>query len=168
MNRISNIKLPEYNPYIQKPHNSACKIIDSTRLMIEILWWINTSSYELSLSKWWEKILLDWKYSFLVRYKRESDETYHPSLVFSFNIDEKGNINIRQIQWTKQSKVAYRCNSSFDYINYFTEMIEDNFSKRWIYVYINKYQSWLDNAWNAEKAILRYDRLANNIWHTKK
>jgi len=163
MNHINNIKFPELKNYLQKPNDPTCKIIDSTRLMIEILWWINTSSYEFNLSDGWEKILLDWKYAMIFRYKRETDEIYYPSFIFSFDIDDYGNICIKQIQWTKQRKVAYRYSSSFDSIKYITDMIEENFSKNWVYVYVNRFQSGLEDAWNTCRAFWSYERLDKEI-----
>jgi hypothetical protein len=163
MNKLDHISIPEFSNFKQTPNNHLCKVIDTTRLMVEILWWLERSNDEFSESTYSSKLLLDWKYSLVIRYKREKDNKFHPAVTLSFDVDENENICIDQFQWSNDKHISFRFFSSFDSINFYLKLIEESFSKKWIYTYVKNIPDWLENASYASNAWKNYKKLTEWI-----
>lgn len=163
MNHVNNLVIPEFSEYNLAPKNELCKVIDTTRLMVEILGWLKSASAELSQSEYAAKLDIDGDFSLVMRYKREKDGEYYPACMLSFDQDEAGNITINQLQGTKQKTVAYRFHSSFDHIEYFIKLIEESFIKKWIYVEVRDFPEWLEGASYSSKAYQSYNTLRETI-----
>lgn len=88
MSLVENLQIPEFNEFKLQPNNTLCTAIDSTHLMVEILWWLKKAPGEFGDSEYSSKILIDWEYAIIIRYKREKDGKYHPACTLSFDEDE--------------------------------------------------------------------------------
>lgn len=163
MNSLDNLVIPEFKECDLNPRNKFCLTIDTTRLLVEVLWWLDFSSEEFLNSSYSNKIILEWKYSLVIRYKRETDWKYHPACVLSFDEDEKWNININNFSGSKDKRVAYRFFSSFDSIKYFIKLIEESFLKKWIYVWIEDFPTWIEGASYSSNAHSNYELLRKTI-----
>ncbi len=159
MKKINSIIVPEFNNFRLKPNNKACKVIDTTRLWVEILWWLNTASDEFKNSDFKWKLLIDWDYSLVIRYKREKENTTRSACTLSFDEDNKWNICINQIQWSKDKHIAFRYHSSFDNLRFYLKLIEESFSKKWVYVYIKEIPKGLESASYASNIHSTYKNL---------
>lgn len=156
---LPNIEIPEWKNCIIKPRNPSCQIIDSTRLLVEILWCCKNASLECKDSELISNINIDGAFSLIVRYKREKNGKYYPTCMLSFEQDDQWNIFINQLQWIK-NKVSFRCFSSFDFVEYYLKIIEDSFSKRWIFVWVKSFPNGLENATTRENnALWNYEKL---------
>ncbi len=163
MNIMDQVEVPEFEDFLRMPRNQTLKVIDSTRLMVEILWRSNSASAEFSSSEFSTKMLIDWNYSFVLRYRREKDNKYRPVCTMSFNKENCWNINIQQLQWSNDKNVSFRVNSSFNKEAFYLKFIEESFSKKWVYVSLNNHPDWLEAAPHQSKAINNYERLRNWI-----
>lgn len=161
-NIINDLKIPEFQNHKLTPRNPACIAIDTTRLWVEILWWITNADTEVKESDYASKILIDWKYSLIMRYKREKDGKTYPACTLSFNQEDSWNICINQLQWTK-TKVSFRFNSSFNTVSYYLKLIEESFTKKWIFVYVTDFPEGLEWASYWSNAINNYIKLKNWI-----
>lgn len=163
MNHINNIIIPEFNNFKLTPQNSLCEVIDTTRLMVEVLWWIQRAQTEVDQSEYSSKVLIDGDFSLVMRYKREKDGSYRPACILSFDQDKEGNISINQLQWTKDKHIWFRFHSSFKHIEYFIKLIEESFIKKWIYVEVKSVPDWLEGASYWSKAFWSYSILRETI-----
>lgn len=158
---LSGVSIPEFSEFKNKPQNELCVPIDSTRLIVEILWWLKPAGVEFQDSVFSSKIILDWNYSLVIRYKREKDNIYHPACTLSFNLDDNWNICINQLQGSNDRNVSFRFHSSFNHISFYIKLIEESFSKNWIYIYVVDFPKCLEWASYSSKAIDRYRVLSN-------
>lgn len=165
MNKINDIIIPDFNSREFKltPKNSLCQAIDSTRLMVEILWWLEKAQSEVNQSEYSSKLLIDGDFSLVMRYKREKDGTFRPACILSFDQDNAWNIIINQLQWTKDKHIWFRFHSSFKHIEYFIKLIEESFIKKWIYVEVKNIPEWLEWASYSSKAFSSYNILRESI-----
>lgn len=171
MKNINNIVIPDFNSKEFKltPKNPFCEIIDSTRLIVEVLWWLKQASWEFSDSELSSKLLIDGQYALVIRYKREKDWKYHPACTLSFDEDENWNISLNQLQWSKDKHIAFRFHSSFNHISFYLKLIEESFSKRWVFVYVKNIPEWLEWASYSSNAFSSYNILRTwIIWLNKK
>lgn len=129
MQPLDHLYIPDFKEYIVTPHNKTCSVIDSTRLMVEILWWLRMASHEFSDSTFSSKMLLDGKYALVVRYKREKDGKYRPTCTLWFDADANW-VHIRQIQWSNDKSIAFRFHSSFNSTAFLLKLIEESFIKK--------------------------------------
>lgn len=159
MNHINNISIPEFDNYKTTPKNNMCQAIDTTRLMVEILWGLQPGQSEIDQSEFSSKVLIDGQYSLVMRYKREKDGSYRPACVLSFDQDDGGNISINQLQWTKDKHIWFRFHSSFRHVAYFIKLMEENFIKKWIYVKVKNIPEWLEWASYSSNAYKTYEVL---------
>lgn len=171
MRKINNISIPDFNSREFKltPKNSLCQVIDSTRLIVEVLWWLKRAPREFWESEFSSKLLIDGQYALVVRYKREKDWTYRPACTLSFDEDDDWNICLNQLQWSKDKHIAFRFHSSFNHISFFLKLIEESFSKKWVFVYVKEVPEWLEWASYSSNAFRTYDILRTRIiWLNKK
>lgn len=159
MSNINNISIPEFDNFKLTPNNDLCKAIDTTRLMVEVLWGLKPAQSEIGESEYASKILIDGDFSLIMRYKREKNWNYHPACILSFEQDNSGNIYINQFQWTKDKHIWFRFHSSFRHIEYFIKLIEESFIKKWIYVEVKNFPEWLEWASYSSKAFWSYNIL---------
>jgi hypothetical protein len=129
--------------------------------MVEILWWVDTAIWEFKNSDFSSQMKIDWDYSLVIRYKRERDNICRTACALSFDLDEEWNICINQLQWSNDKKVSFRFHSSFNDIGFYAKLIEESFSKKWIYVYVTKIPVWLEWASYSSKAGVKYNTLSN-------
>lgn len=153
---VAQLVLPpfESKEFRLTPNNPICKVIDTTRLMVEVLWGMAPAGQEVKDSEFAHKVLIDGQYALVIRYKREKDGTYRPACVLSFDEDDQGNIMINQLQWSHDKHIGYRFHSSFNQVGYFLKLIEESFLKKWIFVEVKKYPNGIDGAvmkWGAYK-----------------
>ena len=159
MGRILDlIEIPEFWKYIRKPNEKTCKIIDETRLMVEILWWLKNNREEFSKSDFSEKLILDWDYSIVLRYKRERDNKSYVAGTLSFRY-ENNVVIVDQLQWSKDNKIWFRVNSSFFNVDFYLDMLEKSFSQKWILIELEKSPKWIEDKSIHSKADLNYGRL---------
>lgn len=92
-----------------------------------------------------KKLIIDWNYAIIIRYKREKDWKTRPASVLSYNEDDFWNIEIKQLQGSNDKKISFRVNSSFNFVNFYISLIEESFSKKWIYVKLTDFPKWLEN-----------------------
>lgn len=162
MKPIEHISIPEFSEFVVPPRNPTCNIIESSRLMVEILWWLHHAGYEFGESTFSNKLILDGDFALVVRYKREKDNTYRPTCTLSFSWDEYG-VHIRQIQWSNDKNVAFRFHSSFDAPNFLLRTIEESFIKKWIPVTMERFPKWLEDAAYGSKSSERYEAFRAGI-----
>ncbi len=168
MQPLDHLHIPNFKEFVVVPHNKTCPVIDSTRLMVEILWWLHPASGEFWDSTFSSKMLLDGKYALVVRYKREKDGKYRPACTIWFDADEDG-VHIRQIQWSNDKNVAFRFHSSFNTTAFLLKLIEESFIKKGIPVHTDIFPKWLENASYSSKASERYMIFRSGIeWLKKK
>jgi hypothetical protein len=168
MKPIEHISIPEFSEFIVTPNNPACDIIDSTRIMVEILWWLSHAWDEIEGSTFSNRLILDGQYALVVRYKREKDGQYRPACTLSFDVHENG-VRIQQIQWSKDKKVGFRFNSSFHTSGFLLRIIEESFIKKWIPVTVEQFPKWLENAAYGSRAMSRYDSFRAGVeWLQRK
>jgi len=156
MKSITNyINIPEFEKFIRKPNNNTCKIIDPKSMLIEVLWWYKKNTDEFELSFFSDKLILDWDYSIVLRYKREKDKKYYIVWTLSFSCINK-KIIIKQLQWSKDKKVSYRVNACFDNTLFYINVLENSFSKKWYYIELEKHPTWIENMSFNSKADINY------------
>ena len=156
---LDYIEIPNFQDFIMKPKNPTCLIIESTILIVEVLWWIESASWEFSDSGFSHKMLIEGDFALVIRYRREKDNTYRPTCVISFDTKDDG-IYIRQIQGSNDKNVAFRFHSSFNTTAFFLKVIEDSFLKKWIPVKVESFPTWIENASYASQARERYNLFA--------
>jgi hypothetical protein len=162
MQALDHIHIPNFKEFIVVPHNKTCPVIDSTRLMVEILWWLHPASGEFWDSTFSSKMLLDGQYALVVRYQREKDGKYRPACTIWFDADENG-VHIRQIQWSNDKNVAFRFHSSFNTTAFLLKLIEESFIKKGIPVNTELFPNWLENASYSSKASERYQVFRSGV-----
>ena len=174
MGVLDNISIPEFGEFKQQPNNVSCLQIDTSRLVVEILWWLEVASTEFSSSTFSSKLLLDGRYALVVRYRREKDWKYHPACTLSFDEKTDKSICINQIQGSNDN-IAFRFFSSFNNISFYLLLIEESFSKKWIYVYFNDDNlllEWLSIVSRANEnhkiLVLWINALNKKYWLEKK
>lgn len=163
MNHINNLTIPEFDNFKLTPKNNMCQAIDTTRLMVEILWGIQRAQSEVDQSEYSSKVLIDGDFSLVMRYKREKDGSYRPACTLSFDQDTEGNIFINQLQWTKDKHIWFRFHSSFKHIEYFIKLIEESFIKKWIYVEVKQRPDWIESSSYSSQAFWNYNILRETI-----
>jgi hypothetical protein len=126
--------------------------------MVEVLWGLKENKEEFKLSHFSEKLLLDWKYSLVIRYKREKDNKYYVAWTLSF-IFEKNKIIIMQLQWSKDKRIWFRVNSSFSNVNFYLKVLEESFSKKWFFIEVEKFPNWIEDKSISSRADYNYDLL---------
>jgi hypothetical protein len=152
---LNHLHIPDFKEFIITPHNRSCLIIDSTRLIVEILWWVHKASGEFWNSTYSNKMLLDGDVALVIRYKREKDGKYRPTCTLGLDINEDG-IHIRQIQGSNDKNIAFRFHSSFNTTAFLLKLIEESFIKKGIPVYTDIFPKWLEDASYSSKASDRY------------
>jgi hypothetical protein len=155
MRLLDSLEIPEFSEYIKTPNNDSCLVIDSTRLMVEILGWVNIASGEFADSTYSRKMLIDGDIALVIRYRREKDNTYRPACAIGFNRIEWG-LHIQQLQWSNDKNVAFRFHSSFNTPAFLLKLIEESFIRKWILVTTELFPSGLENASYASRASERY------------
>lgn len=155
MHPLNTIHIPDFKEFIVTPHNNSCALIDSTRLMVEVLGWLQSASWEFGSSSFSSKVLLDWRYSLVIRYRRERDNTFRPACAFSFDSRDTW-VHVQQIQWSNDKSVAFRFHSSFNTTAFLLRLLEESFLKRGIPVSTEKFPQGLENASYSSKASERY------------
>lgn len=156
MNIFDKLVIPDFKEYLQKPHSATCPIIDSTRLMVEILGASGSAGAEFNNSTYSNKMLIDGSIALVIRYQREKDNTYRPACVISFNKTPDW-LHVQQIQGSNDKSVAYRFHSSFNTTAYLLKLIEESFIKKWIPVTVDLFPTWLENASYSSRASQRYE-----------
>ena len=156
---LDHIEIPNFQEFITKPRNPTCLIIESTRLIVEVLWGIKSASWEFSESKFSNKMLIEGDFALVIRYRREKDNSYRPTCVISFDARDDG-IYIRQIQGSNDKNVAFRFHSSFNKMAFFLKVIENSFLKKWIPVTVESFPTWIENASYASQAREQYNLFA--------
>lgn len=160
---LNNLIIPEFKEYITTPNNPCCKVIDTTRLMVEILWWLQSASNEFNGSELSNKLLIDWEYALVMRYKREKNNKFYPTCTLSFITNEDNSkVTITQLQWANAKSVSYRFHASFSNIDYYLELIEESFSKKWIYVGVSDYYQAIEGSSHISNISKSYEKL--KIW----
>lgn len=164
-NPLNQLVLPKFESkeFRLTPNNPICKVIDTTRLMVEVLWGMSPARQEVKDSEFGHKVLIDGQYALVMRYKREKDGTYRPACVLSFDDDDEGNIMINQLQWSHDKHTWYRFHSSFNQVGYFLKLIEESFSKKWIFVEVKKHPNGIDGAVMKWWAYRNYEILSTAI-----
>lgn len=163
MNRpLEDLEIPEFKEFVRVPNNPTCPVIDSTRLMVEILWWLERSELEFDHSTLSSKITLWWAISLVLRYKYEKDRQYRPVCVISFDA-RNGGIHIRQMQWSNDKKVSYRFHASFDTVWYYLKLLEQSFIRKWIPITFENQSEWLERGSHASQAEGRYKLLKESV-----
>lgn len=162
MRPFDYLHIPDFKEYISAPHNPTCPMIDSTRLMVEILGGLQPASGEFADSTFSRKMLLDGGYALVIRYMREKDGKYRPTCTIGFDTNESG-VHIRQIQGSNDKNVAFRFHSSFNSTAFFLKLIEESFIKKGIPVTTEKFPQGLENASYASRASERYTAFRNGI-----
>lgn len=155
MNVFDNLSIPDFREFIHTPNSKTCPIIDSTRLIVEMLGWLHPASWEFGNSTFSSKMLLDGDIALVLRYKRERDNIYRPACAIGFNQTNDG-IHIQQIQWSNDKSVAFRFHSSFNTTAFLLKLIEESFIKKWIPVTMDRFPRGLENASYSSKASERY------------
>ena len=120
LSTLWEIETPDFSEFLQTPNNPTCKLIDVTKLKINII-----ISWEKQENK---SLLIDWNFAFVLKYK------WDVAYILGFDFFEN-RVSINQLQWTK--KRWYRINSSIKILDYFVKLIEDSFLKKWIKVEVN-------------------------------
>lgn len=115
--------------------------------------------YEYNRSDDHEKLKIDWEVSLVLRYKREKGDTTRIVCVLSYDVDIYWNIIIQQLQWSRDKRVAFRVNSSFDTVEFYSRLIEYSFSRKWTFVELKKFPEWIENASYNSKANFNYESL---------
>jgi hypothetical protein len=128
------------------------------------LWWLKPASEEFKESELSSRLLLDWQYSLVIRYRKEKDWKYYPACALSFDLDENW-IIINQLQWSKDKKISYKFNSSFNSVHFYIDLIEQTFSSKWIFVSVTPTPKWTEEFCNESEVIKKYERL--RIWIEK-
>lgn len=156
------LETPDFKEFVSTPNNPTCPIIDSTRLMVEVLWGLQSAPGEFADSEFSNKMLLDGDFALVVRYRREKDWKYRPACAISFDVVHNW-VHIKQIQGSNDKNVAFRFHSSFNTTAFFLKLIEESFIKKWIPVTVEKFPNGMENASYASKARERYMLFYNAI-----
>lgn len=157
---ISDISIPPFEGYTRNPRDKGLLQIDIKNIIAEILGWEYGAWNEVQKSFKWSEIPLEWEYAIILRYKREKDKKTYPAIVMGFDIKKDTNsIVIRHIQGTKEKRIAYRFASGFDYVWYLVKLIQENFTEKWIYVYLPNVPINLESASYWAQSIKMYDAL---------
>lgn len=167
MRILDHLEIPDFHEFITTPNNSSCVIIHSTRLMVEVLWWLQPANAEFGQSTFNTKLILDGSLSLVIRYKREKDEKYHPACVLSFNENNQG-IHINHIQWSSDKSVAFRFHSSFNSPAFFLRLIEKSFIEKGIPVTVEKFPTGIEGASYSSRTSERYNIFWSAIEGLKK
>lgn len=171
MTALDHLIIPEFEKkeFLRTPQNKLCPTIDATRLMVEILWGLSEASGEFWESTYASKMILDGKYALVLRYKREKDGAYHPACTLWFDEDALWNIQVNQIQWSKDKHIAFRFHSSYNSVAYYLQLLEETFLKKWIYVWVEAFPEWLEGASYLSNAHQSYHILRTALeWLNKK
>lgn len=165
MKPFPQIVIPEFDKedFNRTPNSPVCKAIETTRLLVEILGWLQSAQWEFNESEYSSKIQLDGDYALVVRYKREKDNKYHPACALSFDQDNAGNICINQVQWSKDKHSAFRFHSSFNHLEFYIQLIEETFIKNGIYVSVKDLPDGIEWASYSSKAHRSYEILQTAI-----
>ena len=118
------------------PRAHECQVIDTKRIIAEILGGNKDARQESMDSKYSQQNTLAAQYAIVLKYRREKDNETYPAVSMSYDIDTDGNIIIRQIQRAQNKKVSFRFHSSFDSNKYFLKLIEENFIQKGIKVFM--------------------------------
>lgn len=134
-----NLQIPEFSQFLRAPRTAETKIIDPTRLRVSaLLDWKEFFSHsdmiipENRIAKIAEKT--DWANNCVLFYNKKW--LSYPASVMWFD-ENHGEIILNQIQWTKDKKVSFRVDSSFDVWKFYLRFLEENFFKNGIPVSLN-------------------------------
>lgn len=159
---IHDLHLPEYEWFTRKPRAHECQMIDTKRIIAEILGWEQDARQESMGSKYNQQNTLAGQYAVVLKYKREKDNETYPAVSMSYDIDTDGNIIIRQIQRAQNKKISFRFHSSFDSNKYFLKLIEENFTQKGIKVFM-PIPEGLDGAWFRSTAIQEFEDIQRKL-----
>ena len=163
IDRITDeIMIPEFSKFIRQPNDKTCKVIDETRLIVEILWGLKNNKEEFKDSDFSDKLILDWDYSMVLRYKKEKDNKTYIAWTLSF-IYENNKVIVKQLQWSKYKNIWYKVNSSFYNVDFYLDILEKSFSKKWIYVELEDVPEWIDDSSISSKSEWNYNKLRSWI-----
>ena len=162
------LKIPDFRNFLTNPHNPCCKIIDSTRLLVEIAGGIYHAEWEFSGGTYWNSLIIDGKYALIIHYKRESSNIYTPTCVLSWDTTDDG-IILKQLQWSRNKSVAYRFHSTFQSVPFFLWVLEQSFFQKGIPVKLEQFPTWVENWAHNSRAFSRYEQMAEwlRILHEK-
>lgn len=160
---IWDLQIPEFDWYLRQPKDTNCKRLETKSIVAEILGWEKPAWAEIMGSDDGEKVLLEGDYSVVLRYKREKNKKHYPAVVMWFDTDEKWNIIIRHIQWVKQNRISYRFWAWFDTFGYFTELIKQNFTDKWLQVSLPVVPTNLEWASYSAQSPIKYQELAKKL-----
>ncbi len=158
-----SITFPRFQGFLRLPNNPVCTQIDAHRILIEIVVWVSS----FSDSTYSSKMLLGWKYSLVLRYKREQDGVYRPTCAISMDFSSKWVI-VKQLQWSNDKHVSYRFSASFNTTEYLASILEEAFIKKWIDVFVEPFPEWIEGVSYQSQAISRYQILGNLMKSIKK
>jgi len=148
MNTIITIPEIEKWPYLRQPNNTACPIIDTTRLCVDTI----LSGGVMSA----ENINFEGKDALVLSYE-EGGKKY-PVSVMGIDIDEKNrSARVYHIQGVKNRKYSYRVNASFDVYGYFLAILTETFLKKWIPVTAEKFPMNIEDSKQVQQAFYSYE-----------
>ena len=161
---LQYLEIPDFKDFILQPRNQSCEVIESTRIIVEVLWGLLWASEEIKWDEFERKVLIDWGYALIFRYQREQDGKYRPAAIVWFDYEETtGKVVINQVQWTKDNKVAFRFNSSFNLIAFLSRLMSSSFTRKWIPVEVAESPTWVEWASYASGALEKYRALARSV-----
>jgi hypothetical protein len=124
---FDTFEIPDFDTFTRK--NSSLSI-DTNRIIIEVLWWIENAMKECNSGRYLSKQINMWgKKAFVIRY-RDKNNIYRPVSYMSYDELSESHIHISEIQGTKERKVSYRFYTAFDVFSFFTKLIEQNFTNQ--------------------------------------
>ena len=159
---IHEIRLPQYEWFTRMPRAHECQVIDTKRIIAEILGGNKDARQESMDSKYSQQNTLAAQYAIVLKYRREKDNETYPAVSMSYDIDTDGNIIIRQIQRAQNKKVSFRFHSSFDSNKYFLKLIEENFIQKGIKVFM-PIPEGLEASWFRSTAIQEFEDIQRKL-----
>lgn len=165
---LHELKIPDFRNFLTNPYNPWCKIIDSTRLLVEIAGWLSHAEWEFSKGDFWNSLIIDGEYALIIHYKRESNNVYYPACVLSWDITDHG-IILKQLQWSRNKSVAYRFHSTFQSVPFFLWVLEQSFFQKGIPVKLEQFPTWVEDGAHNSRAFARYEQMAEwlRVLHEK-
>ena len=152
---FAHLTIPDFQEFIQKPKDPTCPIIESTRIMVEVLGWNQNAESEFALSSFSEKLLLGGEFALVIRYRRKKDGVSRPTCTLSFRVESDW-LHISQFQGSNDKRVAFRFHSSFNSLAFFLRVMELSYIRRGIPVTVDPFPAWLENAAYGSRASEKY------------
>ncbi len=159
---IWNLVLPEFDWFTRKPRAAECKVVDTQRIIAEILWGKTDAREESQKSDFSHENIIAGQYAVVLKYRREKDNKTYPAISMSYDLDDEWNVIIRQIQRAQNKKVSFRFHSSFDSNKYFMKLIQENFTDKWIKVFM-PIAEWMDWVWFRSTAIQEMEDIQKKL-----